>query len=203
MAQALLRDLIDRGLDPNRVRLFVVDGAKGLQAAVRTIFGALGVIHRYPVHKRRNILGHLPDHQYARVRAALTAAWSLDDAQAAKRRVVRLATSLDTAHPGAAASVREGRAETLTLQNLGIGGALYRKLRSTNAIENLKGRVVSYARHVKRWQSGSMVVRWVSAGIVEAEQTFRRVQGYRDITKLVQVLGAFEAREEAGIEHVA
>ena len=81
------------------------------------------------------------------------------------------------------------------------GLATYRQ--GTNAIENLNSRVVSYARHVKRWQSGSMVVRWVSAGIVEAEQTFRRVQGYRDITKLVQVLGALEAREEAAVEHVA
>ena len=203
VVKALLRDLIDRGLDPTRARLFVVDGAKALQAAIRKIFGTLGVIHRCQFHKRRNILGHLPDHQHARVRAALTAAWSLDDAQAAKRHLLRLAASLDTKHPGAAASVREGLAETLTLQTLGIGGALYRKLRSTNAIENLNSRVVSYARHVKRWQSGSMVVRWVSAGIVEAEQTFRRVQGYRDITQLVHVLGAFEAREEAAVEHVA
>ena len=153
-------------------------------------------MHRCQIHKRRNILGHLPDHRHARVQAVLTEAWSLGDAQAAQRHLLRLAASLDTDHPGAAASVREGLAETLTLQTLGIGGALYRKLRSTNAIENLNSRVVAYARHVKRWQSGSMVVRWVSAGIVEAEKTFRRVQGYRDIETLVRVLGALEAKEE-------
>ena len=196
VAKALLRDLIDRGLDPGRARLFVVDGAKALQAAIRRVFGALGVMHRCQIHKRRNILGHLPDHRHARVQAVLTEAWSLGDAQAAQRHLLRLAASLDTDHPGAAASVREGLAETLTLQTLGIGGALYRKLRSTNAIENLNSRVVAYARHVKRWQSGSMVVRWVSAGIVEAEKTFRRVQGYRDIETLVRVLGALEAKEE-------
>ena len=110
-------------------------------------------MHRCQIHKRRNILGHLPDHRHARVQAVLTEAWSLGDAQAAQRHLLRLAASLDTDHPGAAASVREGLAETLTLQTLGIGGALYRKLRSTNAIENLNSRVVAYARHVKRWQS--------------------------------------------------
>ena len=196
VVKALLRDLIDRGLDPARARLFVVDGAKALQTAIRKIFGPLGVMQRCQIHKRRNILGHLPEHQHARVRAALTEAWSLGDAEHATRRLVRLAASLDAAHPGAAASVREGLAATLTLQTLGIGGTLYRKLRSTNAIENLNSRVVTYARHVKRWQNGAMVVRWVSTGIVEAEKTFRRVQGYRDIAQLVHVLSALEVTEE-------
>ncbi len=172
VVKALLRDLIDRGLDPARARLFVVDGAKALQTAIRKIFGPLGVMQRCQIHKRRNILGHLPEHQHARVRAALTEAWSLGDAEHATRRLVRLAASLDAAHPGAAASVREGLAATLTLQTLGIGGTLYRKLRSTNAIENLNSRVVTYARHVKRWQNGAMVVRWVSTGSSKRRRRF-------------------------------
>ena len=102
-----------------------------------------------------------------------------------------------------AASVREGLDATLTLQELGVKGTLYRKLRSTNAIENLNSGISTYARNVKRWQGGSMVVRWVSAGIVEAEKKFRRIQGFRDIEKLTRALDAIETREEAAAKRVA
>ena len=99
--------------------------------------------------------------------------------------------------------MKEGLEETLTLQGLGIDGTLYRKLRSTNAIENLNSGIASYSKNVKRWQGGSMVVRWVSAAIVEAEKKFRRVQGWRDIEKLARALNVFEAKEEATAERVA
>ena len=135
VAKALLRDLVDRGLDPERARLFVIDGAKALRSAIRKVFGDLGVVQRCQLHKQRNILGHLPDRLHASVKAILNEAWSLGDATVAKRRLERLASSLEADHPGAAASVREGLEETLTLQELGIGGRLSRKLRSTNAIE--------------------------------------------------------------------
>jgi transposase-like protein len=203
VAKALLRDLIDRGLDQERARLFVIDGAKALRSAVRKIFGSLGVVHRCQLHKQRNILGHLPDCLHANVKAVLKEAWTLTDAKVAKRRLERLASSLEADHPGAAASVREGLEETLTLQRLGVGGTLYGKLRSTNAIENLNSGIVTYSRNVKRWQGGSMVLRWVSAGIVEAEKKFRRVQGYRDIAKLTKSLELIEAQEEAAAERVA
>ena len=203
VAKALLRDLADRGLDPERARLFVIDGAKALSSAIRKVFGALGVIQRCQIHKRRNILGHLPDRLHESVKTILQEAWSLSDAEVAKRRIERLASSLEADHPGAAGSVREGLDETLTLQGLGIGGTLYRKLRSTNAIENLNSGIATYSRNVKRWKGGSMVVRWVSAAIVEAEKKFRRVQGWRDIEKLVSVLTDLEAKEEAAAERVA
>jgi putative transposase len=203
VAKALLRDLVDRGLDPERARLFVVDGAKAIRTAIRKVFGVLGVVQRCQLHKQRNILGHLPDRLHASVKAVLTEAWSFGDATVAKRRLERLASSLEADHPGAAASVREGLDETLTLQELGIGGTLYRKLRSTNAIENLNSGISTYARNVKRWQGGSMVIRWVSAGIVEAERKFRRIQGYREIEKLMNALAAMETKEEAAAERVA
>mgnify|MGYP006928182451 CR=1 FL=1 len=110
---------------------------------------------------------------------------------------------LKTAHPGAAASVREGLADTLTLQRFGIAGALYTKLRTTNAIENFNGSITTYPRNVKRWRSGTMAVRWVSAATVEAENQFRRVHGCCDITKLVSALAVLEAKEEAATERVA
>jgi len=203
VAKALLRDLIDRDLNQERARLFVIDGAKALSSAVRKVFGPLGVVHRCHWRKRRNILGHLPGRLHESVKAVLNEAWSLSDADVAKRRLERLASSLEADHPGAAASVREGLDETLTLQRLGIGGTLYKKLRSTNGIENLNSGIATYSRNVKRWQGGSMVVRWVSAAIVEAEKKFRRVQGWRDIEKLVTVLNDLEAKEEAAAERVA
>ena len=203
VAKALLRDLVDRGLDPERARLFVIDGAKALRHAVRKVFGPLSRVQRCQLHKQRNILGHLPEGMHESVKAILKEAWSLERVEVARRRLERLASSLEADHPGAAASVREGLEETLTLQSLGIQGTLYRKLRSTNAIENLNSGIATYTRNVKRWQGGSMVLRWVSAGIVEAEKKFRRVQGWRDIEKLMRALSLIEAQNEATAERVA
>ncbi len=203
VAKSLLRDLVERGLDPERARLFVIDGAKALRSAIRKVFGDLGVVQRCQLHKQRNILGHLPDGMAESVKAILREAWQLGDAKLARARLERLASSLEADHPSAAASVREGLDETLTLQGLDIDGTLYRKLRSTNAIENLNSGIVTYARNVKRWQGGSMVLRWTSAAIVEAERKFRRVQGWRDIEKLVRALDVIEAKDEATAQRVA
>ena len=203
VAKALLRDIIARGLDQERARLFVIDGAKALRSAVRKIFGDLGVVQRCQIHKQRNIIGHLPDGMHESVRTILKEAWSLTDSKLAKTRIERLASSLQADHPGAAASVLEGLDETLTLQSLGIKGTLYRKLRSTNAIENLNSGIATYSKNVKRWQGGSMVLRWVSAAVVEAEKKFRRVQGWRDIERLVRALSLLEDKEEAVAERVA
>lgn len=203
VVRSLLRDLVSRGLDPERGRLFVIDGAPALISAIKATFGSLAKIQRCQIHKQRNILGHLPDHLHANVTAVLREAWKLGDATVAKRRLERLASSLEADHPGAAASVREGIDETLTLQELGVDGRLYVKLRTTNAIENLNSGIAWYSKNVKRWQSGSMVVRWVSSAILEAEKKFRRVQGWKDIQKLIRSLTALETTEEATAERVA
>ena len=203
VATALLRDLLARGMDPARARLLVIDGAKALAAAIRQVFGALAAIQRCQVHKRRYILGHLPERMHANVTAVLKDAWDTGDPALAERRLTRRATSLSTDHPGAAASVREGLDDTLTLQRLGIDGVLYTKLRSTHAIENLNRGIATCSRHVKRWRGGTMVVRWVSAAIVEAEKRFRRVHGWRDITKRVTALRARATKEETSTARVA
>ena len=189
VVKALLRDLVERGLDPERARLFVIDGAKALASAIRTVFGPLAAVQRCQLHKRRNILGHLPDRLHANVTSVLRDAWEAGDAARAARQLERLAASLEPDHPGAAASVREGLADTLTLQRIGIHGVLSTKLRTTNAIENFNGGIATDSRHVKRWRNGTMVVRWVSAAIGEAEKKFRRVHGWRDINTLVSALG--------------
>ena len=130
------------------------------------------------------MLDHLPERDRATVKRRLRQAWALDDygraldrLQAARRRAGR-------GHPGAAASLREGIAETLTLTRLGIGGSLKRTLASTNPCESMIECVRRTSRNVKRWSSGEMALRWTAAGMLEAERQFRRIIGYRDLAKL-------------------
>jgi len=135
------------------------------------------------------VLDHLPKGGRPSVRGALRQA---SDVDLAHRQLERLAASLETEHPGAAASIREGLEETLTLQALGIDGALYRTLRSTNPIKNLNGSVADHTHHVKRWRGGSMILRWVGAAVLEARKRFRGIRGHDDLPKLVAALRRHE-----------
>ena len=159
--------------------------------------------YRREFHKQPNVLDHVPGGMQASLKSLLREAWSLNDAKLARTRLDRRGSSLEADHQGAAASVCGGLEETPTLQGLNIEGTSYRKLRSTNMIENLNSGIAAYSKNVKRWQGGSMVLRWVSAAIVEAEKKFRRVQGWRDIEKLVRALNVIEAKGEATAERVA
>jgi len=188
VCKALLADLRQRGLDLDRPMLFVIDGGTGLRKALRDASGALAVVQRCQVHKRRNVLEHLPEAMRPRVRRVLDEAYGLADPALAKRRLEQLAAGLDRPHPGAAASLREGLDETLTLQRLAVGGALYRTLRSTNAIENLNGLVGHFVRNVRRWRDGRMLVRWIATGLQEARRSFRRVRGHVDLKALIRAL---------------
>ena len=188
MVRALLSDLVERGLDPERTRLWVIDGAKALRRAIRDLFGEAALVQRCQVHKLRNVLEHLPEHMRPSVRRAVNDAWSSRDPALALKQLERLARSLERGHPGAAGSLREGLEETLTVQRLGIDGALYLTLRSTNPIENLNGAVAHHTRNVKRWRDGQMVLRWVGAALHQASYGFRRVRGYRSLAKLCAVL---------------
>lgn len=188
VAKALLSELVDRGLDPARSRLWVIDGAKGLRRAIRDLFGEAALVQRCQVHKFRNVIEHLPEHAHASVGRALKDAWQSRDPALALKQLERLARSLEREHPGAAGSLREGLEETLTVQRLGIDGALYLTLRSTNPIENLNGAVAHHTRNVKRWRDGQMVLRWVGAALLQATSGFRRVRGMRDMPKLCAAL---------------
>ncbi len=188
VCKALLADLRQRGLDLDRPMLFVIDGGTGLRKALRDTCGALAVVQRCQVHKRRNVLEHLPETMRPRVQRVLTEAYGLADAALAERRLEQLAAGLDRTHPGAAASLREGLDEILTLQRLGVTGALYRTLRSTNAIENLNGLVGRFVRNVRRWRDGRMLVRWIATGLQEVHRSFRRVRGHADLKALIRAL---------------
>ena len=188
VVRALLSDLIERGLDADAPRLWVIDGSKALRRAITDVFGASALVQRCQEHKRRNVLDHLPEHLHASVGQVLKDAWHSKYPVLAKRQLERLASSLAKPHPGAAASLREGLDETLTLITLGIDDALYKTLRTTNPIEDLNGLIAHYTRNVKRWHDGHMVLRWVSSALNEASRGFRAVRGFREMKRLIAAL---------------
>ena len=198
VCRALLQDLIERGLEVERARLFVIDGGKGIRKAIREVFGAWALVQRCQEHKRRNVLDHLPKGKRARVSKALRDAWKSESEAEARRLLRQLAKDLEPTHPGAAASLREGLDETLTVLSLGVKGSLARTLVSTNPIENLQGLLKQVVRNVKRWRSGQMALRWAVTGLMEAEKRFRRVKGYREMPQLLVALSSkIEERKAA------
>jgi len=188
VVRSLLSDLIDRGLDADRARLWVIDGGKALRRAIVDCFGATALVQRCQEHKRRNVIEHLPEELHASVGRAMRDAWDSAKAELAKKQLQRLAASLQSRHPGATASLREGLEETLTVQALGITGALYRTLRTTNPIENLNGSIAHYTRNVKRWRDGKMTLRWVASALDDAKDRFRKLRGHRDMKQLMAAL---------------
>jgi transposase-like protein len=194
VATALLSDLVDRGLDVEQGVLCVLDGAKALRKAVRDVLGIETPVQRCVRHKERNVLDHLPERDRPGVKQRLRSAWKLDDHAAALDRLRALAAELNRSHPGAAASLREGLAETLTLQRLGIRGSLKTTLASTNPYESMIECVRRTSRNVKRWQSGDMALRWTASGMLEAERQFRQIIGYRDLAKLAIAIERDHAR---------
>ena len=184
VATALLSDLVERGLDVEQGVLCVLDGAKALRKAVRDVLGIDTPVQRCVRHKERNVLDHLPERDRPAVKRRLRSAWELDDHAAALERLRALAGELERSHPGAAASLREGLEETLTLQRLSVTGSLKRTLASTNPCESMIECVRRTSRNVKRWSSGEMAMRWTAASMLEAEKQFRKVIGYRDLAKL-------------------
>jgi putative transposase len=201
--KALLADLIERGLAVNRCIVVVIDGAKALHRAVTDTFGERALIQRCQQHKKRNVTDSLPQRMRGSVLQAINQAYAIRDAKHARKLLENLARRLEHAHPGAAASLREGLDETLTLMRLELPQNLERVLSSTNLIENLFSSVRDTARRVKRWQGGMMVLRWTAAGVLEAERHFRKIVGYRALPKLVAALhnrdATFETRR--GVEN--
>ncbi len=185
LARTLLADLVDRGLDPDQAILFVIDGGKALRRAIKDVFGEHALVHRCHRHKERNVCDLLPERDRDQVRARMRSAWSLTDPELARQRLQLLATELDRTWPDAAGSLREGLQDTLTLMRLAITGNLATTLCSTNPCESMIEIVRYTQRNVKRWQDGDMRKRWTAAGMLVAEQQFRRIIGYRDLAKLV------------------
>jgi putative transposase len=184
VVQALIDDLVERGLDPAVPRLFIIDGSKALSKAIRRSFGRHTPIQRCQIHKARNIMERLPKPLHASVRRALRQAWELDDADKAERLIRNLAKRLERDAPGVSNSILEGLDEILTVSRLGLPTELRRSLACTNIIENMMGTVRQVCRNVKRWSSTSMALRWTAAAMHEAKKGFRKLKAYKQLPTL-------------------
>jgi putative transposase len=189
VVRELLTGLRDRGLEVTRPLLVVIDGAKALRRAVTDVFDH-PVIQRCQLHKLRNVTDRLPDALASVVARRMRAAYRNPDPLVAQAELEALARELGRSHPGAAASLREGLAETLTIGRLGVPPTLARTLRSTNAVESMVAICRDHAANVKRWRDGQMVLRWVAASMGEAAKQFRRVNGYLHLPALHAALDA-------------
>jgi len=184
----LLADLMERGLDFTRPRLYVLDGGKALTAAVKKYAGESAPIQRCQVHKRRNVLDHLTDEQKPGVATRLNAAYALEDYAAAKQALNALHRELMDLNPSAARSLGEGMEETLTVHRLHLPMQLRKTMASTNVIESAFSIVEQVCKNVKRWHGGDQRERWVGSGLLVAEKQFRRITGYKQIPPLIREL---------------
>ena len=177
---ALLEDLVERGVKPDRRRLFVIDGSKALRKAIDAVYGQENPVQRCRNHKRKNVLDHVPDSMKDTVKATMNAAYRLDHDKG-MARLDELAKMLETLHPSAAGSLREGMAETFTVNRLGLPGALRRCLCTTNVIESPNSGIRRRTGRVTRWKDGSMLLRWVASALIATEKSFRRIMGWKQL----------------------
>jgi len=184
----LLQQLVARGVKPEAKRLFVIDGAKALRAAIHRVFGPQHPVQRCRNHKTRNVVERLPEDQKDQVKAAMRASYRLE-AKEGIARLKKLADWLEQEQPAAAASLREGLEECFTINRLGVPPSLHRCLATTNLIESPQSGVRMRTRRVCRWRDAAMMQRWVAASFLATEKNFRRIMGWKDLWQLKAILG--------------
>jgi len=185
----LLADLVARGLRYEHGILAVLDGSKALRRAVVKVFGERALIQRCTLHKRRNVIGYLPVDERDAIDRRLALAFAQPDPAKGLKACRALARQLDVKHPDAAASLREGLEEMFTVAGLGVTGRLRRSLTNTNCIESMISITRTTTGRVKNWQDGTMKKRWIAAGMLEPERSFRRLKGHADMPSLVAAIG--------------
>lgn len=188
VCKSLISSLIERGLSVDSPRLFVLDGSKALSKAVKDLFGKEVIIQWCQIHKKRNVESHLPESEQSAVTSEMEAAYAEFDYKSAKTRLDAVAKRIEYKYPSAAESIREGLEETLTLHRLGIPGLLRVSLSNTNPIESALSTARKTTGRVKHWQSGTQVLRWLSCGFIGAEKKFRKINGYKLISVLINAL---------------
>jgi transposase-like protein len=188
VVKGLLEDLVSRGLESERKMLVVLDGAKALRKAVSMVLGEQGLVQRCRIHKMRNVLDQLPEEKKAQAGWRLRSAWAKKDPKVAEKELRQTAQWLEATWPVAAASLLEGLAETLTVQNLNLPPTLCRILSNTNLIENCFAQAAHRTRQVKRWDGPKMILRWTAAALLSAEKNFRRIKGCEQLSLLEKVL---------------
>jgi transposase-like protein len=176
----LLTDIVTRGLDPTRRRLFVIDGSKALRKAIDEVFGDKNPIQRCRNHKMRNVLDYLPQDRQDTVRCAMKAAFQLP-AEPGMAKLKKLSEWLTQEYPSAAESLREGLDEMFTINRLDLPSSLRRCLASTNIIESPNAGIREKTGRVTRWRDGQMVLRWTAAALVTLEKRMRRIMGHQQL----------------------
>ena len=198
----LLEQLVARGVDTRAKRLFVIDGAKALRAALNRVFGPQHPVQRCRNHKIRNVCDRLPEEQKDQVKAAMRASYKLE-AKEGMARLRKLADWLEQESPAAANSLREGLEECFTINRLGIPSSLHRCLATTNVIESPQSGVRMRTRRVCRWRDAAMVERWAAASFLATEKNFRRIMGWKDLWQLEAILGRKRSEDAATMQEVA
>jgi putative transposase len=184
----LLADLVARGLRFEHGILAVLDGSKALRKAVTKVFGERALVQRCTLHKRRNVIGYLPVDDRDAIDRRLAKAFAEPDPAQGLTACRNLAKQLDGAHPDAAASLREGLEEMFTVARLGVGGRLRQSLTNTNCVESMISITRTTTGRVKHWRDGTMKKRWIAAGMLEAERSFRRLKGFADMPIVVEAI---------------
>jgi transposase-like protein len=190
----LLADLVERGLDATKGILCVLDGSKALASGVRRVFGKQALVQRCTIHKRRNVSDYLPKELAQATDDKLARAFNDADTARGLKVAKGVAAQLERQHPSAAASIREGLEEMFTVCRLGVPDRLARTMTTPNAVESMVSVVKSLVGRVKNWRDATMVRRWVGTGMLEAERSFRRVRGCKDMAVLVTAVRAEVAR---------
>lgn len=187
---SLLREIEERGFRAPNGLLAVLDGAKGLRAAVKDVFGEQVEIQRYQWHKRETVLSYLSKGDQLIWKRKLEAAYRHPIYADAKRALLRLVKELSLVNESAARSLEEGLEETLTLHRLGIFPELGVSFRTTNLIESVMARLEEKTQRVDNWRTSDQKLRWCGAALMAVENNFRRMKGYKHLHLLVKALGA-------------
>jgi putative transposase len=188
VVKGLLEDLVARGLDSERKILVVIDGAKALRKAVQMVLGENGLVQRCRLHKERNVLEQLPREKQAQAKWRLRGAWGQKDPKTAEKELRKTARWLEESWPMAAASLREGLEETLTVQRLDMGPTLGRSLSNTNLMEGCFAQAAHRTRRVKHWTGAHMMLRWSASALLAAEKNFKRLNGCEQLKDLEKIL---------------
>ena len=193
---ALLRGLVDRGLRFGEGLLVVIDGGKGLHAAVEAVFAEAAAIQRCQWHKRENVVAYLPPGKQRQFRTKLQTAYAQPTYEKAKAALGRVRAELAVLNASAASSLDEGLEETLTLHRLGLFAELGISFKTTNCIESVNSLVESRTAKVDYWKNSDQKQRWLATSLLDIEPRLRRVKGFRHLPALRRALQSKMKRRE-------
>jgi transposase-like protein len=185
---SLLDDMLHRGLSVGTQYLFVIDGAKALKKAIKDRFGAAALIQRCRIHKERNIRSYLPKKHHRLLAMKLKTAFGVTDHAEALRELTKVHEWLLSISDAAAASLKEGFEELLTVNKLKLPALLKKLFGTTNMIESCYSVAGDLCHNVKRWRGESMARRWAGAVLLETEKRFYRIKGHREMPLLAAIL---------------